>query len=136
MAVKALLSMFLSVGGTDISDHVRDCNVTADATALSSEAMGDAWEEVTGGAKSGMLNFTVLDDFAASAIDSVIWSAFNTGTNVAFEVRPDSAVVGTSNPKYTGSVHPGQWRMGGQYNTMAQKQLSWKISGALTRATS
>lgn len=135
MAVKALLSMYLSVNSSDISDHVRACTLAADAAQLSSEAMGDSWEEVTGGLKAGTLTFEVLDDFAVSSIDSILWSAFSTGTNVAFEVRADSAAVSTSNPKYTGSVHPSNWQLGGKLNEMAGKQLTWKVSGAITRAT-
>ena len=135
MAVKAILAMFLSVNGSDISTSVRDCKLALNATQLSSEAMGDAWEEVTGGLKAGTLNFEVLDDFVAASIDSILWGAFNTGTNVAFEVRPDQAVVGVNNPKYTGSIHPSEYVLGGKLTEMFGKQLNWKISGAVTRAT-
>jgi hypothetical protein len=136
MATKALLAMFLSINSVDLSDHVRGTTVTAKATELSSEAMGDAWEEVTGGLKSGQLQFELLDDFAAASVDATLWAAFAAGTNVAFEVRPDTAVMSATNPKYTGFVHPGEYSVGGKLNEMATKSLTWKISGALARATS
>jgi hypothetical protein len=133
MTVKALLAMHLTINAVDLSDHVRGTTITAKATELSSEAMGDAWEEVTGGLKSGQLQFELLDDFAAGSVDATLWAAFLAGTNVTFAVRPDTAAVSATNPSYAGSVHPGEWAMGGKLNEMAGKSLTWKISGALAR---
>lgn len=133
MAVVALLNMYLLVGSDNLSDHTRNVQLTLNATELSSEAMGDSWEEVTGGLKAGTLSFEVLDDFAASSIDSILWTAFNTGTNVACAVRPVNAAIATTNPEYQFSAHPGQYQMGGALNTMAMKSLTWKISGAVVR---
>jgi len=132
----ALLSQYWLLNSVDLSDHVRGVTMALDATQLNSEAMGDSWEEITSGLKSGTINFTLLDDFAVSSVDSTIWAAFAAGTNVPFEVRPTSSARSTSNPGYTGSIHPSQYTMGGDINTMAMKQLTWKISGAVTRNTS
>jgi hypothetical protein len=136
VATLALLNMYLLLNSVDLSDHCRGITLTADSTQLNSEAFGDSWEEVTTGLKSGTLAFTVLDDFAAGSVDATIWSAFNTGTAVAFEVRPVNSARSTTNPAYTGNVHPSQYVLGGDINTMGSKQLSWKVSGALTRNTS
>lgn len=136
MATLALLNMYLLLNSVDLSDHTTNNVLAANATQLSSEAFGDAWEEVTTGLKAGTLNFTVLDDFAVSSVDATIWAAFSAGSNVPFEVRPVNSARSTSNPGYTGSIHPSEFQMGGQLNTMAQKSLNWKISGAITRNTS
>lgn len=135
MTTKALLAMHLTINSVDLSDHVRGTTITAKASELDSSAMGDAWDEVATGTKSGQLQFEVLDDFAANSIDETIWDAFNAGANVTFAVRPDTAAVSATNPSYSGSVHPGEWVMGGKRNEMASKSLNWKISGALSRST-
>lgn len=135
MTTLALLNLSLTINAVDLSDHTRNCQLALSAAQLSSEAFGDNWEETTGGLKAGTLNFEVLDDFALSSIDSTLWSAFNTGTNVAFEVRPVNAARSTTNPGYTGSVHPSEFQIGGALNTMAMKQLNWKVSGAVARQT-
>lgn len=135
MAVVALLNMHLTINSVDLSDHTRNVQLAMNATELSSEAMGDSWEETTGGLKAGTINFELLDDFASGSVDATLWSAFNTGTNVAVAVRPVNTTIGTTNPEYQFNVHPGQYQMGGALNTMAMKQLTWKITGAVTRDT-
>jgi hypothetical protein len=136
VATLALLNMYLLLNSVDLSDHTTNNVLAANATQLSSEAFGDSWEEVTTGLKAGTLNFTCLDDFAVSSVDATLWAAFSAGSNVPFEVRPVNSARSTSNPGYTGSIHPSEFQMGGQLNTMAQKSLNWKISGAITRNTS
>lgn len=136
MTTLALLSMYLLVNSVDLSDHATNVQLAANATQLSSESFGDSWEEVTTGLKAGTLNFTLLDDFAVGSVDATLWAAFVAGTNVACEVRPTTSARSTSNPGYTFNVHPSEYQFGGQLNTMAQKQLNWKISGAITRNTS
>lgn len=136
MTTLALLNQYFLLNSVDFSDHVRDLTLAANATQLSSEAMGDAWEETTTGLKAGTINFNVLDDFAAGSIDATVWAAFAAGTNVAWEVRPVNAVRSATNPGYSGLIHPSEYQLGGQLNTMAMKQLNWKISGAISRAVS
>ncbi len=133
MTVLALLNEYWLLNSVDLTDHVRGVTMALDATQLNSEAMGDSWEEVTSGLKAGTISFTLLDDFALSSVDATIWAAFLAGTNVPFEVRPTLSARSTTNPGYTGSLHPSQYTLGGDINTMAMKQLTWKISGAVTR---
>lgn len=136
MSTLALLNMYLLLNSVDLSDHSTNIMLAANANQLSSESFGDSWEEVTTGLKAGTINFTLLDDFALTSVDATIWAAFAAGTNVAWEVRPTTAARSTTNPGYTGLIHPSEYQMGGAINTMAQKQLNWKISGAITRNTS
>jgi hypothetical protein len=136
VTVLALLNQYFLLNAVDLSDHIRGATLAVNAAQLNSEAMGDSWEEVTTGLKAGTINFEVLDDFALSSIDATIWAAFNAGTNVAWEMRPVNASRSTTNPGYTGSIHPSEYKLGGSINTMAMKSLTWKLSGAVTRNTS
>jgi hypothetical protein len=133
MGVFAILTQTAILNSQDLSDHCRGCTVTADATQLPSSAMGDAWEEYTGGQKTGTVAVTFLDDFAASSVDATTWSAFNTGTPVAFATKPTSAAISTTNPEFQFNILPSAYQMGGELNTMAQKQLTYPITGAITR---
>jgi len=136
MATFANTNAYLSINGTDLSDHVRSAQVSADGEALSSETMGDSWKESTMGLKSWTLDVEFLDDFATSSVDSVVWSAFNTGTTVAVVYRPVNGAVTTTNPQYSGSILPNKFTLGGSLGQMASKSLSYPGSGALARATS
>lgn len=134
MAVLALLNEHLTINSVNLSDHVRQATLAVEATALDSTAMGDNWNEVTGGLKSGTLTLEFLDDFALSNVDATLWPIF--GTVVTFIVRPDAGVVSTTNPNYTGSIFIAQHTVGGSLNEMAMKSLTLPTSGVVTRATS
>jgi len=133
MGVYAILTQTAILNAVDLSDHCRGCTVTADATQLPSSAMGDAWEEYTGGQKSGTVAPTFLDDMALSSVDATVWAAFLAGTAVAFATKPTSAAISTTNPEYQFNILPTAWNMGGDLNTMAAKQLTYPITGAITR---
>lgn len=136
MAVFALTSTYLALAGADLSTHVKQVELTVDAAELDSTDFASAgWEDRIGGLKSATLSFTVNDDEAVSSISSILWGHFNTGTAVTFEVRATSAAVGTSNPKFTGSVLPVGWTAGGSVGDLAEKSLTWPVTGAVTRAT-
>jgi hypothetical protein len=96
--------------------------------------MGDTWEEVLPGLKAGSIKLELNNDFAAAALDSILWPLF--GTVVAFEIRPTSSAVSTSNPKWTGSVLISQLQgpnaSVGDISTMS---VTWPTSGTVTRAT-
>jgi len=134
MAVFAFTDGYLTINASNISDHCKNIALTTDVDVLDSSAMGPGWKSNIGGLKSGTLAITLNDDVAASNVDSILWPLL--GTVVAFEVRATSAVVGTSNPKYTGSVLISGHNIGGGVGELAAKSLSFPTSGAVTRATS
>lgn len=136
MATFANTNAYLSISGTDLSDHVRSAQITASGEALSSETMGDSWKENTMGLKSWTLDVEFLDDFAASSVDSTVWSAFNTGTAVAVVYKPVNAAASATNPSFSGNILPTDWKTGGALGQMAAKSLSYPGTGALARATS
>lgn len=135
MAVFALTSTYTSINGTDYSAYLSSSTLAVEVSDLDKTSFASAgWTEVFGGLKGGTLTLNVNDDVAAAAVDSLIWPLL--GTNVAFEVRPTSAVVGTSNPKWTGTVMVKNTAIGGNVGDKATKSLTWPTSGAVTRATS
>lgn len=136
MATFANTNAYLTINGTDLSDHVRSAQITADGEALSSETMGDSWKENTMGLKSWTLDVEFLDDFASSSVDSTVWSAFNTGTAVAVVYKPVNASVSATNPSFSGNILPNKFTLGGALGQMAAKSLSYPGTGALARATS
>ena len=136
MAVLALTNMMLLFNAVDLSDHITQAVVTANAEDLDITAMSSGgWKAHLGGLKAGQLQIDALDDFALSSVDATIWAAFSTGTAIAFEVRPVNATRSTTNPAYTGSIIPLQFAVGGQIGNVAKKSLTLPITGALARQT-
>lgn len=137
MAVVALTNMYTLFNAVDISDHITNSIITANADELDSSAMNAAgWKSYTGALKAGQWQFETLDDFAVASIDSTIWSAFSTGTGiVALEARAVNTPRSTSNPGYTANILVSKFSFGGQLNTMAKKSLTYNLTGALSRQT-
>lgn len=135
MAVVALTTQTAVFNSVDLSDHTKSCQITAEADQLDSTAMGDSWREYVGGLKAGSVSWELLDDFAAGSTDATIWSAFNTGTAVAFATKPTSGAISSTNPEYQFNVLPNQWGMGGSVGELAMKNPTFPITGAITRDT-
>lgn len=133
MASMVLFNVFFELNAVNTSGWGKQAAVAVEAATLDASVFGDGWVKNVGGMKSGTLNVGLLDDFAASQLDATLWPLF--GTVVAFKVRPDAAVVGTSNPQYGGSVLINNFNVGGDLGELAGKTLSWPLSGALTRVT-
>lgn len=140
MATFVLTAEYLALSGTDVTSYVRSCTLELNADNPEFSNMASAGSrEYKIGLKSGTLNVEFNQDYAnsASATDQLLWGIWNTGANVTFEVRPTSSAVGTSNPKYTGSVVPVNYpAVGGAVGDAATVSISWPTSGAVSRATS
>jgi hypothetical protein len=136
MAKMALLASYVAINGVDLSDHTSKIELTTEVEEKDVTTFASlGWKEVLGGLKSGSLALTLKQDIAASSIDSQVWALF--GTVTTFEVRLTNSAVGTSNPKYTGSVLVRQWTpISGSVGDVAEASVTWPSSGAVTRATS
>lgn len=134
MAVMALTTQYTALNSVDESANIKSSTLVIDVNPLDTTDFASAgWTENIGGFKSGTLTIEFQDDVAASAIDSKLWALL--GTVTTFEVRLTSAVVGTSNTKWTGSVLINQHAVGGSVGELAMKSLTFPTSGTVTRAT-
>lgn len=138
MAKMVLTGAFLSLNATSLHTlgglktaelvvEVEDKDVTNYNSA--------GWKEHLGGLKSGTLACEFFQDYAASALDSIMWPLL--GTVVAFELRTTTAAVGVSNPKWTGSALINKWvAIEGSVGDEATASVDFPTSGAVVRATS
>lgn len=134
MAKIVLLAEFLSIGGTDVSSYTKKAELKLESDAVDVTTYGDAgWKVFLAGLKSGELSWEALNDVAAAALDSIMFPLF--GTVVTFEIRASNAVVGASNPKYTGSILIKEWSpIGGGIGDANSVSVSYPTSGAVARA--
>lgn len=134
MPKMVLLAEFISIGGTDLSTYATKAELAVEVEEKDVTTYGSlGWKEVLGGLKSGNLGLEFKQDFATTKLDSIMWPLL--GTVVAFEARADQAVVGVSNPKYTGSVLIKAWNpIQGKVGDEASTSVTYPTSGAVTRA--
>jgi hypothetical protein len=129
----SLTTQYTSINSVDESANIKSSTLTVDVNPLDTTDFASAgWVENIGGLKSGTLSIEFQDDIVAAAIDTKLWAIL--GTVVPFEVRLTSAVVGASNPKWTGNILISGHSVGGAVGDLAMKSLSFPTSGAVTRA--
>jgi hypothetical protein len=135
MAKMVLLAEYVSINGTDLSSYCKKAELTTKVEEKEVTTYGSlGWKELLGGLKSGELALDFFQDVAASALDSIMWPLL--GTVVPFEVRLSNAVVGTSNPKWTGSILINGWNpIQGSVGDEASVGVSYPTSGVVTRGT-
>jgi len=138
MAKMVLLASYVAIGGNDLSDFCSQIELTAEIDEQDVTTFGDSgWKAVLGGLASGSLALTFKQDVAASQIDSIMWPLFLTRTPQTFEVRADSGSVGADNPSYSGNVLVREWKpLAGSVGDVAEVEVTFPTSGAITRATS
>jgi hypothetical protein len=140
MATYVQNAEYVAIDGTDLSAYVSSASLEITADNVEFTTFGSSGSrEFKQGLKTATLNVQFFEDFANSATvtDQKLWGIFNTGANVTFELRPTNAAVGTTNPKYTGSVCPtGYGPFTGSVGEAGTVSISWPTSGAVSRATS
>lgn len=135
MALMTLTASYIAVNSVDRSSWCSKVEVTAeveekDVTVFTS--LG--WKAVIGGLKSGQVALTLKNDVAASQLDETMWALF--GTVTTFETRASNAAVGTSNPKYTGSILIKNWTpISGSPGDVNEASYTFPTSGVVARAT-
>lgn len=136
MPKMVLTAAYLSLDGSDVSDHTSKIQLTAeieekDVTTYKSQG----WKEVTGGLASGSLAVTFKQNYDAAAIDAKMWALFLGRLPVSFEVRAMDAAAGPNNPSYSGKTLVRQWNpLAGTVGDVAESDVTWPTSGPITRA--
>lgn len=135
MAKMVLLASFVTIAANDLSAYCSSIECTAEVDEQDVTTFGSGgWKEVLGGLKSGGLKLKFKQDFAASALDSIMWPLL--GTVVAFEVRASNGARSTSNPGYTGNLLVKKWApITGDVGSAAEVDVDYPSSGAIARQT-
>lgn len=137
MAKLVLTNAFVSLGGTNLSDHLQSVALKADVAIADATCMTQTWKDVLPGLKDWDLELSFAQDYAVSSVDATLWPLL--GVSVAVVLRPDSAAKGVANPEFTGSgfianYNPLDGKVGENKNMDCK--ISIKGAGALARATS
>lgn len=135
MAEFVFTNAFLSIGGVDLSDHVRSVTLNYSAEMQDKTAMGDLTRTRLGGLLDWSLEVNFNQDFAASNVDATLFPLV--GTSPAIVLRGDAGVVSATNPEFQGNaVLESYAPLGGNVGDMAETPVTFPGDGTLTRATS
>lgn len=135
MAKLVLTNAVVKINGTDYSSNVNQVEIAVTADEVDTTAFSSTgWRTVTGGLKSGSVTLSFHNDYAAAGLDSALWPLLNTLATVV--VLPNGTAASSSNPSYSftalcTTLNP----ISGAVGDLAVQNITWPISGEVTRAT-
>lgn len=134
MAKLVLTDVTVSVNGTTLSTSVSKAELAIEADDVETTAFGgNGWRTRVGGLKAANLSLSFMQDYAAGSVDATLWPLLNTlGTVV---ITPNGTAVSATNPSFTCTALINSLTEGGQVGDLATFDVTWPVSGAVTRAT-
>lgn len=103
MAKLVLKDCYVTINGTNFSDHVSSVTVQLSKKGVDTTNFSGGGAEQVAGLKSDEFNMQLQQDYAAASVDAVLYPLYANETEFTIEVRPTSAGRSTSNPAYTGT---------------------------------
>lgn len=135
MAVFAATDLEVTIDDVDFSASLAAVTLDISKEQLETTAFGDAARTYIAGLQDASVTFSFHQDFAASAVDATLHAAL--GTEVAIVVKPTSEAVSAGNPSYSFNALVTQIvPFSSNVGDLATQDVSFPISGAITRATS
>ena len=132
MARIVLTNVAVTFGATDISSYVTSVTLNTTYDVVETTAFGNTARTRVAGLADNSVAFEFNQDYAASALESVINGTTSTvGTAVSITVRP----IAGSSPAYSFSALISEWTpLNGAVGELATASVTWPISGTITKS--
>jgi hypothetical protein len=124
----------VTINGGTVSSSLASVELPIEVDEQETTAFGSSWRTRIAGLKSGSITLEFHQDFAAGALDSILYPLL--GTNATVVVVPTSGTVTASNPSYSGSFLVTSYTpYASTVGDLATVSVTWPLTGELTRAT-
>lgn len=120
--------VYITVNGTDLSDHVDSVDVSEEYALKEAPGMGaNAIQKIVSRAKMSSITVEFINDYAASKV----WATLKplVGSNTAFTViaRPTSGTASATNPQATFMAVLPKWSpIAGQYGEIGKTPVTFE----------
>lgn len=126
------------VNGVNLSDHCSSVTIDDNSDEQDVTAMGADNKQVLLGVGDGTMTAEFFQDFAAGSVDATLNGLQGSNTPFNVVVKPTSAAVSATNPKYTmSSVLPNYQPLAGAFGAPSKVTAAFRNTGAtgIVRAT-
>ena len=124
----------ITINGTNFSSSLASVELPIEVEEQETTAFGSSWRTRIAGLRTGSITLEFHQDFAAAAIDTVLYPLL--GTNATVTVRPAGTVTSATNPAFTGTFLVTQYSpFNSTVGDLATLSVTWPLNGELTRAT-
>lgn len=136
MGKQVLTNAYVSVNGTDLSDHVESVTLETSVNEVDVTAMGAGGKQRLAGLQDNKVTLTFWQDYAASKVDATMWAIVKGGTAVAFKIGANGTAFSATNPSYSGSaILTGYQPVAGKVGDGMQSQVTLMVDGTITSGT-
>ena len=135
MAKFVATDVTVTLNGTAITTNLNSVELNISSDEIDTTTFGTSgWKTVVGGLKSGTLRLDFMQDFAAGAIDALLYPLINTvGT---FVIKPAGTVTSATNPAYTALALINNYiPFSSSVGDLASFSVTLPTTGEITRAT-
>lgn len=124
----------ITINGTNFSSSLASVELPIEVEEQETTAFGSSWRTRIAGLRTGSITLEFHQDFAAGAIDTVLYPLL--GTNATVTVRPAGTATSATNPAFTGTFLVTQYSpFNSTVGDLATLSVTWPLNGELTRAT-
>jgi len=135
MAKLVLTNASVVLNGTQIGDDVAAITLSTSAAEVPTTSFGSGGAVTrVSGLVDNSVTLSIHNEY--NSIDGLIFQLVGS-TAVTMVVKASTAAVSTANPSYTFSVLATEWScVNGAVGELNTADVTWPISGAITKATS
>jgi hypothetical protein len=137
MAILLGVDAYVSINGTVLSTNVVSVEINQEADDVDVTTMGATARQHLAGLRSDGFTVTFLQDYAAGRVDQTLSPLVGSNTAFPFEIRPTSAAVSTTNPKWTGTALLLTYSpFSADVGDRVENEVEFVAQGAIVRGTS
>jgi hypothetical protein len=124
----------VTIGTTVLSDDIASVTLDITTDEVETTAFGSTYRTRIGGLKDASVSFDFHQDFAAGAVDAILFPLM--GSTVAVKIAPTSGTVTATNPEYRFNALVTQYQpFAGAVGDLATLSVTWPVSGEVVRGT-
>jgi hypothetical protein len=135
MAIFVATDFSVSINGsTALASYLTQVELKTSANDITTTAFGSTWVTRVAGLKEGSLTLQFNQDYAASAVDAVLWPLL--GTNATVVIKPTSTATSATNPAYTAICLVTDYTpVSGNIGDLSTFSITLPTTGTISRAT-
>lgn len=135
MAVTVLTNPQIVINSVDLTNHVDTIKIDEKFADVDTTSFGSTSKTRVSGLGDHSVTINFQQDFAVSSVEATIFPLIGTTTSIT--VKPLNGATSTINPAYTFTVLVTEWTpLDAKVGSLVMANLTWPISGAITKATS
>lgn len=134
MAKFVLTNPEITIASTDLSDHIASVTLSESYAEVPTTAFGNTAITRIAGLGDHSITLSFHEDFAASEVHQTIYPLV--GSTAAVTVKPVATTTSTDNPSFSLTVLVTEWQiLNGAVGDLASADVTWPVSGAITKTT-